>query len=126
MIFNTIPYVELIQSKLDEFDKKVKEKHNILNPNFPYLTLSPQAEYVLAHGQQDNPQVEEKIREEIVQYNKDSENRMKAIQSGEIVIPEFETEELLNIFTVTEEELSPFIETKAKLLELIDNGSKKS
>lgn len=128
MIFNTIPYVELIQSELDEFDKKVKEKHNTLNPDFPYLTLSPQAEYVLAHGQQDNPQVEQEIRDEIEAYFKASEERAIAIKDGRVKLPEFEKEELISWFIVREEELDSSITSSKELLDLInipENGSKK-
>lgn len=134
MIFNTIPYGELIEKKLLKYDTIIREKNNELNPDYPALTISQENQWLLVnklHKQEKIPDDLlqyfpnfEKNKTEIQEYLKKEEERIKATQEGKIIIPELSTEELLDLFVVTKEDITPFIETKEDFFKNLEDGKK--
>ncbi len=134
MIFNTIPYGELIEKKLLKYDTIIREKNNELNPDYPALTISQENQWLLVNKLHEQEKIPndllqyfpnfEKNKTEIQEYLKKEEERIKATQEGKIIIPELSTEELLDLFVVTKEEIIPFIETKEDFFKNLENGKK--
>ena len=131
MVINTMGYVDLVQNKINALDVEAKKRYLDLNPDYPFLNLSDQANYLLANKLHEKEELPEQLveyfpnfkelKEEIKIYQVESDKRAELLLNGTITTPEFTEKELTDILLITGEELkSCFMDVKTYLKEVIN------
>lgn len=131
MVINTMGYVDLVQNKINALDVEAKKRYLDLNPDYPFLNLSDQANYLLVNKLHEKEELPEQLveyfpnfkelKEEIKVYQEESDKRTELLLNGTITTPEFTEEELKTLLLITEEELkSCFMDVKTYLKEVIN------